>query len=266
VARKKVSGPFFGARLGSVGFTLIELLVVITIVALLAAIAVPSLANARRAAKRTACLSQVKSTLTAIQAYAVENNGRIPYGPTAPPPSPSSLYPVTGLVTSQLSLSDGRPMALGLLLAGHLGRNPAVLFCPGADEPVDAKRELAKVGHKQAICSYYYRHGSNTLTTINTPHHLWDDHIALENLGLNTQGNRIRALIIDQNFLTTVPLAAYGIVNRTNHRQEWINAGYADGHAASHRNHNGEYTVDVGRLPFNGPNRILSVFESLDRP
>lgn len=248
------------------GFSLVELLVVMLVIAVLVAVAVPSLAGARRAAKRTACLSQLKATLTAVQAYASENNGRIPYGPTAPPPSPSSLYPVTGLVTSQLSLNDGRPMALGLLLAGHLGRMPQVLFCPDTDEPVDAQRELGRVGKAQAICSYYYRHGSNTLATINTPHALWDDHIALENLGRNSRGERIRALIVDQNFLTDVPLAAFGIVNRTNHRQKWVHAGFDDGHAEGRRNRDAVYTVNVGRLPFNGPNRILEVFETLDAP
>jgi prepilin-type N-terminal cleavage/methylation domain-containing protein len=246
-------------------FTLVELLVVIVIIALLVAAVMPALARARHGAKRTVCLSQVKGVMTAVLAYAVENNGCIPYGPTAPPPSPSSLYPVTGLVTSQLSLNDGRPMALGLLLAGHLGRNPAILFCPGADEPIDAQKELSKVGKSQAICSYFYRHGSNTLTTINTPHHLWDDHISLANLGLNNRGQRIRALIVDQNFITDVPLAAFGIVNRTNHKQQRANAGFDDGHAETRFNRDGVYTVNVGRFPFNGPNRIIEVFERLDQ-
>lgn len=245
-------------------FTLVELLVVVAIMALLAAVLIPSLAKARAAAVRTKCLSHARSMMHAIHAYSVDHNGTIPYGPTAPPPSPSNLYPVTGLVTSQLSLADGRPMALGLLLSRHLDNQTSILFCPGADEKVDAKRELAKVGKRQAICGYYYRHGSNTLATAQQPHDTWDDRIKLENLGKNSNGKPIRALIVDQNFLTSVPLAPFGIVNRTNHRQEWVNAAFADGHAESIQNADRKYTVNVGNFPFDGPNKILTVFERLD--
>jgi len=250
----------------SSAFTLVELLVVIVIVALLVALVVPSLGRARHAAKETVCLAHMKGMMTAIQSYAVENRGCIPYGPIAPPPSPSNLYPVTGLVTSQISLSDGRPLGLGLLLAGHLDRNPTILFCPGTDEPVDAKRELSKVGKAQAISSYFYRHGSNSLATMNSPIDTWDDRIRLENLGENARGDRIRALVVDQNFLTDIPLPAYGIVVRTNHRQKRVNAGFADGHAETRHNPEKQYSVNVGRFPFTGPNRIIEVFEKLDQP
>lgn len=247
-------------------FTLVELLVVVAVSAVLVAMLVPALAKARHSARRTVCLSNVKGTMTAIQAYAVDNNGCIPYGPNAPPPSPSNLYPVTGMVTSQLSLSDGRPVGLGLLLASHLGRNPSILFCPGADNPIDAGRELARVGKSQAISSYYYRHGSNILTTINAPRATWDDHIRLENLGTNSRGARIRALMADQNFLTDTPLPAFGIAVRTNHRQARVNAGFADGHAETRFNADGRYSVSVGRFPYNGPNKIIEVFENFDEP
>jgi prepilin-type N-terminal cleavage/methylation domain-containing protein/prepilin-type processing-associated H-X9-DG protein len=259
---------FVPSRLGASrsAFTLVELLVVIAIAALLVAMVVPSLARARHSAKETVCLAQVKGMMTAIQAYAVENRGTIAYGPTAPPPSPSNLYPVTGLVTSQISLSKGQPVGLGLLLAGYLDRNPTILFCPGADEPIDAKRELSKVGKSQAISSYYYRHGSNTLATLHTPHSTWTDHIRIENLGRNAKGDPIRALVVDQNFLTSVPMSAFGIFVRTNHRQKRVNAGFADGHAETRLNRNGRYTVDVGNFPFNGPNKMIEVFERLDQP
>jgi prepilin-type N-terminal cleavage/methylation domain-containing protein/prepilin-type processing-associated H-X9-DG protein len=247
-------------------FTLVELLVVIAIIGLLIALVVPSMARVRRAGKRTVCLTNVKGVMTAIQAYAVEHNNSIPYGPTAPPPSPSNLYPVTGMVTSQLSLSGGNPVGLGLLIQDHLGRNPEILFCPGADNPIDSKRELANVGKKRAINSYFYRHGSNTLTTLTTPRDTWDDRTRLENLGVNSQGQRIRALVVDQNFLTDVPLAAFGIIDRTNHKARRVNAGFADGHAETRDNIDGEYTVDVGRFPFDGPKKIIKVFENLDQP
>src|SRR5687768_3282949 len=56
-------------------FTLIELLVVVAILALLISILVPSLARARLAAKRTLCLSNIRSMEQAHWLYMTSNNG-----------------------------------------------------------------------------------------------------------------------------------------------------------------------------------------------
>lgn len=55
------------------GFTLIELLVVIAIIAILAAILFPVFAQAKEAAKKTACLSNDKQMATALMLYAGDN-------------------------------------------------------------------------------------------------------------------------------------------------------------------------------------------------
>ncbi len=52
------------------GFTLIELLVVIAIIAILAAILFPVFAQAKEAAKKTSCLSNLKNIVTASMLYA----------------------------------------------------------------------------------------------------------------------------------------------------------------------------------------------------
>lgn len=62
------------------GFTLIELMIVITIIAVLAAILVPSFKRARARSQLSACVSQCKSTATALEMYAVDNDGRFPDG------------------------------------------------------------------------------------------------------------------------------------------------------------------------------------------
>jgi prepilin-type N-terminal cleavage/methylation domain-containing protein/prepilin-type processing-associated H-X9-DG protein len=60
------------------GFTLIELLVVIGIIALLAAILMPSLANARELAKGAACLSNLKNIGSGLMVYNSDNKGFFP--------------------------------------------------------------------------------------------------------------------------------------------------------------------------------------------
>ena len=60
------------------GFTLIELLVVIAIVAILAAILFPVFARAKEAAKRSACLSNLKQIGTAFTLYQNDWDDRLP--------------------------------------------------------------------------------------------------------------------------------------------------------------------------------------------
>ena len=57
------------------GFTLIELLVVIAIIAILAAILFPVFAQAREAARKSSCLSNLRQLGTACQMYVQDNDG-----------------------------------------------------------------------------------------------------------------------------------------------------------------------------------------------
>jgi prepilin-type N-terminal cleavage/methylation domain-containing protein len=60
-------------------FTLIELLIVVAIIAILAAIAVPNFLEAQVRSKISRAKSDMRSVATAIEAYAVDNNGRYPF-------------------------------------------------------------------------------------------------------------------------------------------------------------------------------------------
>ena len=249
-------------------FTLIELLTVIAILAILMALVLPSLASAREKGLRAACLSNLRQMGIAIHVYASDNDGKIPYGPKAPPfTSPLDLYPSTGAPTSLISLGNGAPVGLGLLLKEHLCNQPKALFCPSSDQPLDANTQLANVGTRQAQCSFYYRHAGNTQlfdnpnAAVPTP-----DHIKLDDLGNNRNGVPIRALVIDTQFLCSPGMATFGITPSTHHRQRVADILFSDGHTVSRLNRDDRFLVDLRasaevRSAFD---KILKVLEQAD--
>src|SRR5262245_7228566 len=59
-------------------FTLIELLVVVAIIAVLAALLLPALQNAKERGKQTVCMSNLRQIHLMITSYAEDNNGWYP--------------------------------------------------------------------------------------------------------------------------------------------------------------------------------------------
>ena len=223
-------------------FTLVELLVVIGILAVLIALLLPTLVAARVQARVTTCLSNEHQIGLAIHNYAIENHDTIPYGPNALGFTVINFYPVTGSVTSLISLLNGKPVGLGLLLASYLEQTPRVLFCPGADQTVNADQQLALVGKSQAQADYYYRHGSVAAFSrrqrpITFTCRRWETIRWVI---------RFQPLVMDQDYIVSTGNEAFGVYTRTNHGRRWVNVLYSDGHATTLDNQKATYTVSEG--------------------
>ena len=93
-------------------FTLIELLVVIAIIAILMAILLPGLNNARKMAIRTQCVSNVKNIGTALVSYCDDKSGLLP------------LINAGGFTEAY---SGSRVLST---FSDYLGKNLRVLYCP----------------------------------------------------------------------------------------------------------------------------------------
>ena len=249
------------------GFTLVEVLVVISIIAVTVSILLPSLARSRDLAMALVCANNQKQIGMAIHEYATDADGAMPYGPKAEPTSIADFYVVDGMVTTQISLLDGgKPVGTGLLLGSYLSHQPEVLFCPDSDQSFDVSKELDRFGRTQALSTYFYRHGSNTLESFARPPHTWSEHIQLQDLGNNYYGQPIRALLMDQNFVVHLAVPAFNIVTRTNHDRYRANTLYADGHVSRLDNGDDRYTAQLGSALHMGPTKILSVLELADTP
>ena len=212
-------------------FTLIELLVVVAIIALLVAILLPALGRARGSARLAVCGSNLRQIGLAIQAYAVENRGFIPRGP-----SPLSPYDFSSnqMATNQIWSGDGTPdfpathpheyFGLGRLL---VTTSPAekLFYCP-ADDNINQIQEAPRIGTTaDAYGSYLYRE----------LYQLPPESAAgvLDSLGSNRVGDilvRVETLALDTNSLGPAPYL------HTNHAAQQVNVLSRDGSVRRYRN------------------------------
>jgi prepilin-type N-terminal cleavage/methylation domain-containing protein len=111
------------ASRGCRGFTLLELLVVMAIIAVLAALLLPTIGKARERAKRTVCTSNLRQLGSAMLMYTSDHKGRLP---NANPPNSVGDYAATNQVL--VALND------------IYVKSPPVFHCPSdPDETVPDK-------------------------------------------------------------------------------------------------------------------------------
>lgn len=117
------------------GFTLIELLVVVAIIAILVAILMPSLAQARQTAGRLRCGSNLRQIGNAIQMYASENNSVYPPASVDGPnltPAVASYFVWDNLVNPYLGgiMTDAEIHKYGTAYGPLPNQILKVLTCP----------------------------------------------------------------------------------------------------------------------------------------
>ncbi|MEL7237417.1 MAG: prepilin-type N-terminal cleavage/methylation domain-containing protein [Planctomycetota bacterium] len=108
-------------------FTLVELLVVIGIIALLISILLPTLASARKAARRTVCLSNLRQLHNSYLFYANDFKGQVPLG-----------YVYGWKQYNYLARQNTVPAYrwMGLLYEHGAFESPEAFFCPSEIDPL----------------------------------------------------------------------------------------------------------------------------------
>ena len=109
-------------RTAACGFTLIELLVVVAIIAILAALLMPSLRRARSRAKATACASNLRQIGMAMLLYADENRGYFPHSQINNSTPPLGKFTFPDLLNSS-----------GVLKGSSDPKVQTAFICPGYD-------------------------------------------------------------------------------------------------------------------------------------
>lgn len=147
-------------------FTLIELVVVIAIIALLAAILLPSLQEARGRAHRVACKSNLRQWAVGLMSYSGDNSGKLLRTATHFPPAYSGTpYPHIATVydnplwTGQLTAQLINPYVSRVTLASAASnqRYGGIWLCPSFSHGTKTIPNVTSASYIQFGYAYYAR-------------------------------------------------------------------------------------------------------------
>lgn len=189
------------------GFTLIELLVAIAIIAILAAMLLPTLSRARQKAHTTACLNNLKQWGVATQLYAAENRDFLP--------------------------QDGAPNGTSIN-AGWYVDLPLILKMPPYREMEWRTNANAALGRTIWICPANPRRSNSN----NLFHYCLNEHVNATGTGNRIQLSRIPNVSATVWLFDNGKLAAVAQQNNghSNLHSAGANFTFLDGHSARFRN------------------------------
>jgi prepilin-type N-terminal cleavage/methylation domain-containing protein/prepilin-type processing-associated H-X9-DG protein len=134
-------------------FTLVELLVVIGIIALLAALLLPALGDARERSRQTQCASNLRTLAIGILVYSQENHGALP-GMATTPQQPSDWIYWQQWQGPPFDVFANGP------LCRYVGKDPSIFRCPSDD----ALHHTIPAGTEQPLGPYYYSYIINAFS------------------------------------------------------------------------------------------------------